>query len=191
MKTTRGIIVLAVMALTSVAAGCSAQIGMAETDGSDRQAPVYHGSVSLVKSYGSVAELETDADLLVEGVAGVSRVETVNDVPFTITELGVTASSDASFVGQTINIRQTGSADWLIEGVTDILRQSERYVLFVSAYRVGGVTRSSTQYVITGEQGGWRVTQQGALPIFDGAEAMSSPLTTQQVDKMMAETKSR
>jgi len=188
MKITRGIIVIA---LASLVVGCSAHTGLTATSGPGSQTPVYHGSVSLVKSYRSVAELETDADLLVDGVAGASRVEILYEVPFTITELHVTASSDASFVGRTISIRQTGSTDWLIEGVTDLLQPTERYVLFVSSYITNGGARSSAQYVITGEQGGWIVTQRGILPIFDGTAALSSPMTTQQVDRLMADMQNR
>jgi len=153
----------------------------------DEEHPNYRGSVSLVYYFETMAALEEASDFSARGIAGSSRVEVLHEVPFTLTDFTITASSDESMIGETITIRQTGATDYRLEGVTDLLRSGREYLLVLSAFTLDARKLVTGQFVITGEQGGWLITPRDVVPIFDDSLALAHNLSWQQVDQLLAE----
>ena len=150
------------------------------------------GTVSLVKGYESFDKLWGDTDFSVRGVAGAARVEVVEKTPFTVTDFKVAASSDPSMVGATITIRQTGSLDYLVSGLTDLLVEGKEYLLMVFAFNwASDGPPVPNQYVITGEQAAWELTSDGmAAPIFYGeaskADEIRRVLEPEVIEQVLA-----
>jgi hypothetical protein len=167
----------------AVLMGCSSEI---PGDSRTESTLEYKGSVSLVETFTSLEEVMAASDLSARGVAGDAHVVVLHDIPFTITDFTVNASSDESMVGRTITIRQTGAVDYRIEGVTDILRPGQEYLLLVKAFEITPGQVLDNQYVITGEQGGWEIEGTGATPIFNGEQQLARDLSPDQLGLVLA-----
>jgi len=131
--------------------------------------------------YVSIGDVTADSDSIVVGVASDCRIDWRHGMPYTVTSFSVTDSSDPSLIGASISIRQIGSVDHLIEGVTKVLESGSEYLLILSAFRLDNGSPIEGQYVVTGEQGGWQITRAGAQPIFEGHPDVASSLSPEQV----------
>jgi hypothetical protein len=133
------------------------------------------GTVSLIRTYSSFEELWADSVLAVRGVAGSATIEVIEGLPFTLTQLTVTESSDPSAVGTQITIMQTGSTEYPVSGLEDLLIEGEEYLLMLWQFGFAVDEPIPNQYIVTGAQAAWMFTADGqAVPIFpdngDGAE---------------------
>ena len=187
MRSPKSAAFLLVVALTVGLTACSPDHSPAPT--ASETSPHYRGSVSLAVSYNSVEQVKAASTLTVRGIALTSHVEMLSDMPFTVTDLTVTGCDDLALVGTHIAVRQTGSTDYLFEGVTRLLEPGHDYLLMLSPFQLDPAgPQVGGQYVITGEQGGWEMTADGADPIFLGNPDLAKPLTTDDVADLLQQT---
>ncbi|MDR0432082.1 MAG: hypothetical protein LBH48_02050, partial [Bifidobacteriaceae bacterium] len=115
-------------------------------------------------------------------------VEILGEMPFTVTDFLVEASSDPSMVGSTITIRQTGRVDFLVEGLTDRLVEGKEYLLMVYVFRMEpDGPQIGNQYCISGERAAWEFTSgETAVAIFpDDSEGIPLELGPDQAAQVL------
>ena len=111
-------------------------------------------SASRTKEYGTLAELAKESGIVaVVRATDEAVVETVHDIPFTVTTVKVTRSLQGTSAGTLLRVRQTGSAKTDIQhDFPPILKAGQSYLLFLHPFWfTEGV--STGQYYVTGNAG--------------------------------------
>ena len=148
--------------------------------GSNTAASSTHGiQLSRAKSYTSVRQLAADSTLVVIGSATANvRIETINNIPFTVTSITVSRVLKGSWTGTSLAVRQTGSTSDPVGG-SPLVSPGETYLLFLQPFV--GVPGTSGQFVVVGVAAGlFRVNGQFAYRL--DPESPSLPATIAVAD---------
>ncbi len=123
--------------------------------GQTAQQPQHTGTVSILDGsrtvrYESISALNSDADIVVRGVATATvRVDTVGAVPFTITGLRVLQVLSGRTEAPVVEVRQLGIVGVHVVHSPPLLEPGRTYVLFLTRFHIrpGDLTG---EYVVTG-----------------------------------------
>lgn len=134
--------------------GCST----APSGGDSKETASYAASVSLGQQVTSRGQLRKESSDVIVGEASEATLEYVQGVPFTVTS--VTVARGTLPAGSVVRVRQTGSASYRVEGVSDLLESGSTYLLYLSKFEL--VQGEWTgEYTVTAEQGAWKKTVDG------------------------------
>lgn len=135
--------------------GCSTASPSSDATGATTR---YSASVSLGQQVASRDQLRKESNAVIVGEASGASVEYVQGVPFTVT--AVTVARGTLPVGSVVRVRQTGSTDYRVEGVSDLLESGSTYLLYLSKFElVQG--KWTGEYTVTAEQGAWKKSAGG------------------------------
>ncbi|MDQ3757114.1 MAG: hypothetical protein M3394_04625 [Actinomycetota bacterium] len=136
-----------------------AVLGIASAACSEQQPTTQQLHTSRALEFPSLKHVAHEADAVVEiAVDAAGVVETVGNMPFTVTEARVAGVLKGRDVGRTIRLRQVGSAQGaglVPEG--ELLQAGKRYVAIVVPFTFGDYKPTGQYVVVGGWQGLYRV----------------------------------
>ncbi len=168
------------LSATLVLAACSAapQNSPAPATGGNKEL-----HVSRAEDFTSIAELTRASTAVIKGTAGTATVETVNGVPFTVTQIKVDEVLSGMLTAAEIPLKQIGSTQVGSRDTSSLLTEGGQYLIFLRPfYWTPG--DNTGQYTITGDRGLYELDAKAQQYSFRGGVDSPLPgaLTTESVN---------
>ncbi|MBT2501226.1 hypothetical protein [Curtobacterium sp. ISL-83] len=120
------------------------------------------------------------ATVVLHGVAGSSHVESIGDVPFTVTTVSVTDVVSGDEPGPTVDVRQFGDANNTSDELASLLQAGKDYLLYLQPFELEP-GESTGQYVIVGGNAAWEQAPDGRYKIATQESELPTTLTDKEV----------
>lgn len=129
----------------------------------------------------SLEEANAAATVVLHGVAGSSHVESIGDVPFTVTTVSVTDVVSGDEPGRTVDVRQFGDANNTSDELASLLQSGKDYLLYLQPFEFEP-GESTGQYVVVGGNAAWEQTTDGRYEITTRESELPTTLTDEEVE---------